>query len=1709
MRYLQELHDFDDDHVNHVYESYLENDYELDIEPIFNPPDEEDSVNMKEVLTYYTPEQLQKFRESYGYDEVDTVIGMIDVKNEHMDSHNRYVFPLTKDQYVPIKIGKKIFMSSVDTGAGLNLIDARALQGLTSARVTDLKRKPTFRRFGRPVTFMTVSEDGQDVVGIGTAEIEFWIGDLKFLRTFHVVEGIRVDVILGREFMKSSGVVINYVTNTITLSPSDSLYTIQYITIPPRAEEEVLTGIGNPLKEAPLEVEREVEENGAGHSSQFSKYDQSQTRRVTIFNDTEEQVILPPGMDVSRNHLTTMRDNVLQNLNEVLEWNRSMLISEMEGVTHGSDHYWAAINQINLDNSILDASEREVLFDAIFRQRGALSLYGQIGKLKHFFYDIKLKDTKVYNKESYRMNPVTRQIMQGKIDELMQNGIAQKHMSQYSSPALLVKKPSSKGETDPFKAKYRLVIDLREMNANAIHLQYSLPVIHEVITQLDPTRKCYFSLLDLSDAFYQIQLHRKCYDYTTFKVGGIGSFCLTRLPQGYVGAPSIFQAVIENLFPEHIRQYLTCYIDDILIMTETAVQHLKVVELVLYTLRQNGMKLKIEKCNICPPELDFLGVTLCREGIKVKTDKVEAIAKLDVPVTKKQVRSFLGAVGYYRRYIQHFAQIAKPLHELTRDEIPNQKVPWDERCQESFNTLKRKLMEAPILGHIDYSRPIVLRTDASGVGIGSTLLQLDGNNEVVIAYYSRVLQPHEYNYDITTREALAVLSSVRHFATYLRFVEDYTIQTDHLDLKYVFKKESASKQESHRLIRWALYLNGFPGYIQFTSGSSPKIRIADFLSRHQYEDQNEELGRIAREIDIRDLEKLEANCADCNVDVYEKIAERKRTIVPDIEQLRQQDEGKYIGRIEVTCAEIQRVPYSLVDPTQFDYTKEGESNETYLSKRPQPQECEVISADNETFNEGLDDLNENETMQNEPIEQENELSFLPAELPFPEEEYWDEGQNEQDYLSPGIGNSQSILIEDFEEFENRHDQYQVPLEDVQYQRIEELRENIDDYEYQIFPRDQLREMQLSDMLTGSLISYIENDDLPPEKRKAQRIIMMADSCFLDNVDGILFHVEYPAGGLVKDYCLTQLFVPDSLVSYLLQEVHTPMHLGRTGMMAQIRQKYYFPKMNAQIERYIQNCNICQLQKRMRRPYRAPLKTRKLLTQPGEVWYLDHMGPIKFKQREDPDSFKVSPTEESSDLTSKDNYTYVLIAVDSYSLYVELILCKGTTAAETADLLFKNIVCRHSWPKAWVHDQGTAFVNKILEWFSDRTGIKNYQTASMNPRSNGLAESRVKIVSVALAKLVNERRGEWYDYIPSIQFAMNCVPSQANCIPPFVLQHGRWPNDPLSLALLEEEAELSSHVEYCSKMISRVRIWRNVAKQCRRRYDKKMAKEFENQVRIPDEIRKGEMCYLFVPYLDTKTKGIRRLNIPWKGPFAISDIKDNRLVKLIRVSDFTESDKWYPIHRIKVTKYGLDPPKFEYVEGITVEHDEDREINPELIADDFVNQPFDNNATVEAEREEEMIRDQEKANEIIDKMKEFRGKLQERDEQRSQEIMESLRKRIPSILLKTTMSPRKVNPRKPLEILYKVKLPPRIRTTRQAPATNEPTYKNVARILKYKVRRDGTEQAQIICEGDPVGYEMWVTLTQIMPIDDKPEMHDKLKKDLEDLKTKSEVSNKYY
>ena len=209
---------------------------------------------------------------------------------------------------------------------------------------------------------------------------------------------------------------------------------------------------------------------------------------------------------------------------------------------------------------------------------------------------------------------------------------------------------------------------------------------------------------------------------------------------------------------------LLVYLDDVIVYGKTVQEEISRLQELLQRLRVANLKLKPKKCHLFRREVMYLGHVVSSNGISTDPEKVEEVKSWKTPLDANGVRSFLGLASYYRRFIRGFADIAHPLHRLTEKA---RAFIWSDDCQDTFKTLKRHLQEAPILAYPKSEGQFVLDTDASGVGIGAVLSQVQEGQERVIAYGSRTLNRAERNYCVTRRELLAIIVFQKHFKQYL------------------------------------------------------------------------------------------------------------------------------------------------------------------------------------------------------------------------------------------------------------------------------------------------------------------------------------------------------------------------------------------------------------------------------------------------------------------------------------------------------------------------------------------------------------------------------------------------------------------------------------------------------------------------------------------------------------------------------------------------------------------------------------------------------------------------------------------------------------------------------------------------------------------------------------------------------------------------------
>ena len=400
-----------------------------------------------------------------------------------------------------------------------------------------------------------------------------------------------------------------------------------------------------------------------------------------------------------------------------------------------------------------------------------------------------------------------RQEVETQIQHMLDQGIIEECSSPWMAPAVFVKKKTG---------DLRICVDYRELNKRTTKDVYPLPLPDEVQNRLAGAKV--FSTLDMRSGYWQVPINPEDRPKTAFCPGpDMGLFQFTRMPFGLTGAPSTFQRMMNKILRG--LPFVTVYIDDVLVHSASIEEHRQHLKVVFQHLRESGLTMKGSKCSIAVPEVHYLGHVFSADGMKPDPRKTEAISEWPIPTSVKEVRQFVGLASYYRRYIQCFAEISKPLHVLTQKNVP---FVWSEECNVAFNELKTQLIQAPVLTYprFDYgASQFVLQTDASAYGIGAVLEQ-DGH---VVAYISRALSKAEQQYSVIQKECLGAVYAMKQLRHYL-LGRPFKLVTDHKPLQWL----SAQKMEG-LLCRWALSLQEFEFTIEYRCGD--QNANADSLSR--------------------------------------------------------------------------------------------------------------------------------------------------------------------------------------------------------------------------------------------------------------------------------------------------------------------------------------------------------------------------------------------------------------------------------------------------------------------------------------------------------------------------------------------------------------------------------------------------------------------------------------------------------------------------------------------------------------------------------------------------------------------------------------------------------------------------------------------------------------------------------------------------------------
>lgn len=464
-----------------------------------------------------------------------------------------------------------------------------------------------------------------------------------------------------------------------------------------------------------------------------------------------------------------------------------------------------------------------------------------IGRTSEVKHHIQLTNDTPFRQKSRRIPPADFADAREHIQELLQKEIIRESSSPYASPIVLVRKKNG---------DLRLTVDYRLLNSRTIKDQYNIPKIEEIFHSL--TGAVWFSSLDLKSGYYQIEMAEEDKQKTAFWCP-LGFYEFNRMPQGICNAPATFQRLMEKCMGSMAFTDVLVYLDDLLIFSRTLEEHEEKLEKVLTRLREYGLRLNPDKCQFLRPSVKCLGHVISAEGVQTDADKISAVTTWPRPKNVRELKSFLGFAGYYRRFIEHYSEVAKPLNDLSTQYEPVRKrrgrphagkrpqaggrpspdTPfgdnWTEDCQTAFSSLVDRLTTAPTLHFANFEEPFILHTDASTSGLGAALYQKHDGKLKPVAYASRGLSKSETNYPAHKLEFLALKWAVTaKFSDYL-YGNKFLVVTDNNPLTYVLTTAKLDAT-SHR---WLAALSNFQFDLKYQPGRNNQA--ADALSRRPHQ----------------------------------------------------------------------------------------------------------------------------------------------------------------------------------------------------------------------------------------------------------------------------------------------------------------------------------------------------------------------------------------------------------------------------------------------------------------------------------------------------------------------------------------------------------------------------------------------------------------------------------------------------------------------------------------------------------------------------------------------------------------------------------------------------------------------------------------------------------------------------------------------------------
>ena len=499
-----------------------------------------------------------------------------------------------------------------------------------------------------------------------------------------------------------------------------------------------------------------------------------------------------------------------------------------------------------------------------------------IGRTPLITMDIDTGDSPPICQRPYNLPLKHREWVQKELETLERAGVIVRSILPWASPIVVVPKKTEPGEPP----RRRLCVDYRVINSLLPEVQkaYSkakgvltlvpLPQIDHIYARLSGSQ--IFSTFDLRSGYHHMELSPEARAKSAF-VTPLDKFEFTRCPFGLSQAPAYFQRLMNQVIKG--LPFAFVYLDDVLIHSPDIETHLKHIRILFQRLREADLKLKDSKCNYFKTHVQYLGHLVSGNGIRPLPEKLESVKGMPAPTTPKEVKQFLGLVGYYRKFIPRFADIARPMTNLTKQDVPFE---WTIQCQASFEMLKDALITSPILKYPDPNKPYTLFTDASKHAWACVLTQEyehEKDNKIYkinhpITFASGLFKGSQLNWAALTKEAFAIYSSIKKLSYYLEDA-DIVLRSDHLPLKKFLHKNTLNTKVNN----WAVEISPYRIHFEYIKGI--KNTLADTMSRLIQIDPEAKLSPEPEGYEFgyhafEDLEPIRSDIQEIKISVEEK-----------------------------------------------------------------------------------------------------------------------------------------------------------------------------------------------------------------------------------------------------------------------------------------------------------------------------------------------------------------------------------------------------------------------------------------------------------------------------------------------------------------------------------------------------------------------------------------------------------------------------------------------------------------------------------------------------------------------------------------------------------------------------------------------------------------------------------------------------------------------